>query len=92
MLLRPFCLVAGQDLNQRPLSYEHYDARLPSLAPSLAFVMTWADAWIQSPTDATVSPVAPSLGLHGGLDTAARSLRSSSTGRTLTLIGRFISI
>jgi hypothetical protein len=55
-------------------------------------VMTWADAWIQSPTDATVSPVAPSLGLHGGLDTAARSLRSSSTARTLTLIGRFISI
>jgi hypothetical protein len=27
----PLALVAGRDLNPRPLGYEHYDARLPRL-------------------------------------------------------------
>jgi hypothetical protein len=39
----PSALVAGRDLNPRPLGYEPYDVRLWRLGPSLAGVVTSAD-------------------------------------------------
>src|SRR6476469_7654935 len=39
----PFCLVAGADLNPRPLGYEPYDVRLWRPGPSLAGAVTSAD-------------------------------------------------
>jgi len=49
MIPKPFCLVAGQDLNLRPLGYEHHDARLPRLGRSLPDAVTSAATGFPSP-------------------------------------------
>jgi hypothetical protein len=85
--IRPSALVAGRDLNPRPLGYEPYDARLLRPRPSLADVRPRRTGQIPSRSVGFVSPVSHCLaasGLQIGLQNR-RLICSSCTPRLPSL-------